>query len=378
MSYIDKNELYYENLVRNYFKISNVPLEFQTFKIQQIALERRGQLEFLNIPKKALSEEIILYAIEKDYVDNFAFYNIPNKFKTYEVCKNAVIHYPSIIKIIPLKFITKGFLKELNESNVHISEYYMGYIKECIQANNKINGVISLNEKTTIKTSKSPKNKLPDNIKNIDLNTLIYIDPSILNDFKVFGINNLGELLDASEMSEFYMHYVEGWSYIYSKESNEKRTKFLDNTIRLLRCEYLDEAPLVDIDDDQIKFYELCYLLGVPSCNYSTLIRSFGYDCSAKEFFQKMQDQSIIEILSKNGAGKKTIFDILWRTKVILDYYKRHSNEKVQDEDNEIEYLKNELQRLREESKKIDTQIDTIIEKIQEKTLNQSKGGAIK
>ena len=66
------------------------------------------------------------------------------------------------------------------------------------------------------------------------------------------------------------------------------------------------------------------------------------------------------------------------KTNIILDYYKRHSNEKVQDEDNEIEYLKNELQRLREESKKIDTQIDTIIEKIQEKTLNQSKGGAIK
>lgn len=362
MNYIDdENELYYENLVRKDFRqLSKVPLEFQTFKIQQYALDRRGELAFSYIPKMALSEEIILYAIEEGFVDNLTFYDIPNKFKTYEVCKNAVIHCPSIIKIIPLKFITKDFLKELNESNVHISEYYMGYIKECIQANDKINGVISLNKKTTVETSKLPKNKLPDNIKNIDLNTLINIDSSILKKFKAFGINNLGELFDASEISEFSVY----------EEKN-----YLNGTIRLLRCEYLDESPLIDIDDDQMKLQELCELLGVTYFGFSALVCSFGHHCSTKEYFQKMRDQSAIEILAKHKAGKKTIFDILWRTKVIIDYYKRHSNEKVQDEDNEIEYLKNELQRLREESKKIDVQIDNIIEKIQEKTLNQSKGG---
>ena len=375
----------YENLVRmDAYNLSKVPLEFQTFKIQRIAFDEcESKQIFECIPKAALSEEIILYAIEKGFVDDLIFYDIPNEFKTYEVCKNAVIHCPSIIKLVPLKFITKDFLKEIEYSSdyqVWFSKNYIEYIKECLQANDKINGVISLNTKTTIEASKSPKNKLLDNIKNIDINTLNFLTPSMLNLFKAFGINNLRELFNAQKTPEFYVHCDEYYSR-FSKEERNREKILINNTIRLLRCKYLDEAPLIDINDDQIKFSELCLLLGFHKRNIYSLLRSgiIYDDSSAKEYFQKMQDQSSIKSLDKVRAlGKITFFDILWRTDVIIDYYKRHSNEKVQDEDNEIEYLKNELQRLREESKRIDIQIDIIIEKIQEKTLNQSKGGAIK
>lgn len=384
MNYIDdENELYYENLVREDIRnLSKVPLEFQTFKVQRIAFDKgKGKGAFQCIPKDALSEEIILYAIEKGFVDNLIFYDIPNKFKTYEVCKNSVIHCPSIIKLVPLKFITKEFLKELNESNVHISEYYMGYIKECIQANDKINGVISLNTKITVETSKSPKNKLPDNIKNIELNTLNIIEPNTLKIFKTFGINNLGELFDVQDtpaFREYCEEYINKHTYYEFCISLYNRN--IINTIRLLRCKYLDEAPLIEIDDEQMDINELFDLLAFSGRTSRALIRSHIFSgINAKEYFKIIQNNNIKRILFKvRNLGKESIFEIIEKTNIIIDYYKRHSNEKVQDEDNEIEYLKNELQRLREESEKIDVQIDTIIEKIQEKTLNQSKGGAIK
>lgn len=392
MNYIDdENELYYENLVRKDIRnLSKVPLKFQTFKVQQIAFDKgKGKGAFQCIPKEALSEEIILYAIEKGFVNNSIFYDIPNEFKTYEVCKNSVIHCPSIIKLVPLKFITKEFLKELNESNVHISEYYMGYIKECIQANDKINGVISLNEKTNIETSKSPKNKLPDNIKYIDLNTLDFINPYILKVFKTFGINNLGELFDATETSEFYEYCYEyftssEWENKFSREKHKKeKSSDLTNTIRLLKCKYLDEAPLIEIDDEQMDIIELFNLLAFSKKTFNALVRSNIFSgINAKEYFKIFQDYNIEETLLKTRNISRTSFcEIMGKTNIILDYYKRHNkDEKNREikEDETIEYLKNELQRLREESKKIDMQIDTIIEKIQEKTLNQSKGGAIK
>lgn len=125
---------------------------------------------------------------------------------------------------------------------------------------------------------------------------------------------------------------------------------------------------------------ELFNLLAFSKKTFNALVRSNIFSgINAKEYFKIFQDYNIEETLLKTRNISRTSFcEIMGKTNIILDYYKRHSNEKVQDEDNEIEYLKNELQRLREESKKIDTQIDTIIEKIQEKTLNQSKGGAIK
>lgn len=396
MNYIDdENELYYENLVRKDGRnLAKVPLKFQTFKVQRIAFDKgKGAGAFQHIPKEALSEEIILYAIKRGGVNNSIFYDIPDKFKTYEVYKNAVIHCPSIIKLVPLKFITEEFLKELEEANVYIPEYYMGYIKECIKANDKINGVIILNEKTTVETSKSSKNKLPDNIKYIDLNTLNIIDSYVLKAFKTFGINNLGELFDASETLEFYL-YCNKFFMSSSRDGDserrqqDKNNSKLTNTIRLLRCKYLDEAPLIEIDDEQMDIIELFNLLALSTGTFHALVRSGIFSgITVKEYFKKIKCNDTINSLFKvRGLGEKAISEIIEKTNIILDYYKRHNNEKVQDynnekiqdEYNEIEYLNTVLRRLREEIKTIDIQIDAIIEKIQEKTLNQSKGGAIK
>lgn len=193
--------------------------------------------------------------------------------------------------------------------------------------------------------------------------------PEVIRAFNKVGINNLSQLfqlsdkgiLDSNFPIRFYNHIFRG--------------------IKLLRCKYLDEDPLIDIKKKNID--SNCEYLGLTVRSYTCLRRYFRYvsDNSNINLFDFIREPNSLDRLNKiRNMGEKSAKEVYERAMIVIDYYDRHKedNKVVVNESNEketLEYLYAELKRLREENARIDKEIGVILGKIEEKTLKDSKGG---
>lgn len=213
---------------------------------------------------------------------------------------------------------------------------------------------------------------IPVQIRNISIeNVADYFSPKALKLFNELGIMNLEQLLEFPKKSDFIVYF--GNSNMFDEVSN---------TIRILRSKYLNEAPLIDISDENLVSAELYKLLGlsVRSCN--ALLRN-GFCENAKQFFEKMiSGDGQYELCNGKSIGNISINEIRIKSNIIIEYYE---NKKLIEDSKKgislsetLESLKKELQELMEERERIDKLIDIILARIQEKSLTQTKGGASK
>ena len=95
---------------------------------------------------------------------------------------------------------------------------------------------------------------------------------------------------------------------------------------------------------------------------------------NAKELFRIMRSETPqLELENIRYLGDSGVREIMEKVKIVMDYHDKHKNQ-----DESLEQLNAELQRLREEKRKIDEQTDIVLAKIQEKLMSQSKGGVLK
>lgn len=384
-----------KTVIINRYIIQCIPLKFQTLEVQKIAIDQDARV-ISSIPDDYLSNEIIKYALNKNGIalagipndrktkefcelamaNNMkAFRYVPNQYKTYEMCKNAILFDPKLIKKVPVEILTKQFFTELQEMGVVILDKYMGYVNECLQAHDKMNqtNINFVSQNTNIQL---PKTETALELKNIDINNLtVFFSTSILKQLTNYGITNLEQLFAFAMTPDFvtYFNRCAIWDEV-------------SNTIRLLRCKYLHEDPLIDINDEQIESEELYKFLGFSTRSTHCLQR-IDFCKNAKEFFEKMRNPlERVKLNRVRNLGENSLREILEKSNIVIHYYEnlkereeRPKNlEKVELDDNTLESLNTELKRLQEERKRVDNRIDIVIAKIQEKILEQSKGGILK
>lgn len=148
--------------------------------------------------------------------------------------------------------------------------------------------------------------------------------------------------------------------------------------IKLLKCKYFNEDPGINIDNNDIE--EICRLLG-----FSSRIRDGLIDyCKMNPdfiFFNLIQCNDALKILgSMDKVGKIYALEVYERAKIVVNYYKNLQDEefKEEKEDKEIlERLYSELDRLKKDGGRIDTEIEFVLMEIENK-LHSIKGGVKK
>lgn len=217
-------------------------------------------------------------------------------------------------------------------------------------------------------------NEIPSEIRNISINNLsIFFSSPSLEQIAKLGITNLGELFVQSKTIEFIDYFKQ------SEVFNE-----VINTIGLLRCKYLNEKPLIAINEekfhgnDEYNFYKK---FGLSKRSVTALSRK-NFCNSSKEFFLKMQLLNVEdELMKTRHLGERGKNEIIAKASIITNYYQLNEKSIINSEhdsnnNEDLKELYKELEELRQASKEIDEKIDIVLAKIQEKLLNKPEGGA--
>lgn len=350
-----------------------------------------NSIPWSKIPKNLFTEEICLKLVKNEascisiIPQNFykmavkhnlkTLKYLDDNFKTSEMCLEAVTFYPELINEVPPNILNEQFLLDLQAKEVPILGKNKNYIDECLRLNQLMNGVINLDFQKEI--LEQLYNEIPQEIKNININNLsIYFSIPALKQ-----ITNLGELFVRGKTLEFINYF----------KSLEVYNEVI-NTIGLLRCKYFGEKPVISINAEKFKQNEEANFycsLGLSKRCTSSLIRS-NFCSSSKEFFTKIEELDIEDKLGKmRNLGEKGINEILVKANIIIRFYHLNdkkiiaSNLKDDTEENslnssEFEELYKELQSLREERAKLDSEIDMVLEKIQRKLQNKNESGVAK
>lgn len=338
------------------------------------------------IPEYLFTEEICLKLIANDVAcvaiipkkfyeiavknNSLALKFVSDKDKTYEMCIDAVPFYPPLINEVPVNILNSKFLRDLQTKGVSIPEKSITYINECLRLNDQFHGIINSNQNDEMEQA---YNEIPFEIRNVSINNLsIFFSPPSLEQITKLGITNLRELFVQSKTIEFIDYFKQ------SEVFNE-----LINTIGLLRCKYLNEKPLIAINEekfngkDEYNFYKR---FGLSKRCVTALSRK-NFCNSSKEFFLKMQSHNIEnELMKTRNLGEKGKNEIIAKASIVINYYQSNgkniiNSEKDFDNNEDLKELYNELVELRQASKEIDEKIDIVLAKIQEKLLNKPKGG---
>ncbi len=197
------------------------------------------------------------------------------------------------------------------------------------------------------------------NIKLKDLST--FFSYLTLQDLEGMGVFNLYQLFVMEECVDSYV--------------NLESLRFYDEAIgtaRLLKCEYLQEDPCIDINDEQMNPQELYKLLGFRAhVKRALLLENFCNN--AKEYFEKMQQPDIKYTLSRMWhIGPKLIDEIMQKTNIVLNYNRIFNPKKALYEDTltKLKQLRGELKDLnkqrnlvREEICQLKAQLSDLIDK---------------
>ena len=189
---------------------------------------------------------------------------------------------------------------------------------------------------------------------------------------------------------------INEWEIIYLKEIfdiydrgkisclvKKKDVNNLMMGIKLLKCKYFNEDPEINMDNNDIE--EICRLLGL-----SSRIRDGLMDyCKMNPdfiFFDFIKSNDALKILgSMDKVGKIYALEVYERAKIVVNYYKKlqdgrlkRERENISKEDKEIlEGLYSELDRLKKDGGRIDTEIEFLLLEIDNK-LHSINGGVKK
>ena len=359
--------------------IEFVPKEFQTLELQKLAISLNGKA-ISRIPSEYVSKELIEMAIRQNplslskipdiyktpeicqlavSLNAMALVSVPNQLKTYDMCKMAVLYDPRSIRRVPVEILTQEFYDDVIQNGAIIPIKNMSYVRECIEINRK------LEEENPIKTNKSA------NVPSATLDYSNYIDKSLksiswffsqtgLKHLEKYGITNLGKLFEFVDNPNFATLF--STSVVYRE---------VKGTVKILKCKFLDEDPLIDESDEEISIEDLSSMFGFTNRTANALSEA---KINAKELFEIMRSETPqLELENIRYLGNSGVREIMEKVKIVMDYHDKHK-----DQDESLEQLNAELQRLREEKRKIDEQTNIVLAKIQEKLISQSKGGVLK
>ena len=313
-----------------------------------------------SIPHEKKTEELCRIAFDNDYM---TFKYIPHKFKTQEMCIIALKKNPKLIRNVPITILDNEFLATLKELGIVISKKDENYVEEAIRINSKIN----MPEEEG-KTSEKSLDISPE-IANIYIQDVHeYFSSNAQAALESIGIYTLGELLSVSSKKEF------------AKELADKKVfSEIIGTIKILRCKYLNEDPLIDLNDEELDLPELFKSLGFSTRATNCLMRS-AFCRDSKSFLEKLSSPSAAQDLKGvRNLGRGGSLEVMTKVKVVLDYYRNKENQdSASNPLDELKELNQELQRLIAIRDKYDSLINGVISKIQEKLEENSIGGNAK
>lgn len=366
-----------------------IPAEYQTLEYQKKAIDTKP--EYLSyIDPSVLTDEMIYYALSKrgsalryvpkekrtfeicEYaISSYggALRNTPDNVKNTELCFKAVVKDPSMIKYVPVEFLTQEFVDSLNNAGVVIPMKNQDYVNECLTAHKKLEQQQLEFEKIV---SAAPKLEINPEYSSIRLESIagLLTVPSL----KVLAEQNVltvGDLLGVSDNNAFYGMVL----------NNPKATyKEIRGAIGLLKCKYLDIDPMITFEDTGDAYEDIKKFLkkiGFSTRTENVLLRE---RISPKSLYELMNDPNRYEKLHHiSDAGDKVVQEILLKMTILTDFYdKKEKKVSTATEDETIKALSEELVQVRAEIQRLNARTDEILAKIQEKMLEKNKGGVLK
>jgi len=321
--------------------------------------EFEERINLRSIPKELRTQEVCEFAVSEGKTPG-AIRFVPAKLKNYEMCKKAVIRDPKNISYVPVEILTKEFYDEIVSLGVLIPIKHRGYVQECL----KLHAGIFEVSQTILSTTSYPE------VSDIELSNVAgFFDKVTINYLNKLGIRTLEDL--------FREYDNPGFVHLFSAKS--QNLDWLVPAIRLLRCKYLGEDPMIDMEAENCG--DFLNSFGFSNRAYNCLMwEGIGNETSyhIKEKGKPRGEYHLLEIMKSDACvdrfsrirnmGKKTLEEIVTKAAIVVDYYSKKPQ--VTDDLNELFY---ELQRLTVERYKINEQINIVNDKIREKTIG--KGG---
>ena len=366
--------------------VSRIPEEVLSDEIIRYAISKGGAT-LRWIPEKRRTEEICNYAFG---ISIASFPHIPTKFKTYDMCLKAVLFDPKLIKKVPVEVVNQQFVEALKLAKVIIPSEAVKYVKECLIVHERLEQEdlsINANDGKNSREILTEIQEIQGDFTTIPLaNITGLFTSSTLTILLDSGIITIGDLFSQSTKSNF----IGSLGKISLAQTDE-----ILGTTKILRCKYLDEDPLID-EDDSLDMQTICYKFGFSIRVRNCLQSYFNWGESPK-FFETMRNQEERDYVLRRirNMGQVGIEEVINKTQIVFDYHDRHKSKETESSDIEkhqgisdsetsgtndetLESLNEELLRLKEEMQRLTVRTDEILSKIQQKMMEQSKGGVLK
>lgn len=369
--------------------IQCIPAEYQTPEYQKKAIDAKPEYLSL-IDPSVVTDEMIYYALSKrgsvlccvpkekrtfevcEYaISSYggALRNTPDNVINAELCFKAVVKDPSIIKYVPVEFLTQEFIDSLNNAGVFIPMRNREYVNECLTAHKKLEQQ-QLDFEEVV--SATPKLEFNPDYSSLRLESIAgLLTEASLKVLAEQNILTVGDLLSVSDNNAFYGMIL----------NNPKATyKEIRGAIRLLKCKYLDIDPMITFEDTGDAYKDMRNFgkeIGFSTRSENVLWRA---GISPKKLYELMGDPNIESRLYHiRNAGNNAVQEILLKMTILTEFYdKKEKKEATATEDETIEALNEELAQVRAEIQRLNTRTDEILAKIQEKMLEKGKGGVLK
>lgn len=195
---------------------------------------------------------------------------------------------------------------------------------------------------------------------NIDSLEGFYFSKKVVNYLKSCSIYTLKDLICVFDNPELCVLYLAKKGFYSEIASN----------LRIIRCKYFNEDPLININDDTANLIYLFEQLGIMyrSCGSSDdLLKSVSVK-EAFEFVRNNPDKLFAILMKLRNIGAKKAEFIMNKIKIVVNYYEKNVNNKPVEE--EYEDVLAEFKRLKKERQELDEKIALVLEKINNKLDN--------
>lgn len=182
------------------------------------------------------------------------------------------------------------------------------------------------------------------------------------------GIYTLKDLFSCEEKE-----LINSLKEIRVKENIHLKNEII-GTIKILRCQFLNEDPKVPFNEPSKIDYKTDFGLSRSSLN---VILRLPYSINKHDIFDIIVNKDYELLRDVRGAGNRVIDEIKLKTSIAFDYHKKHNSQVSAKEPIETEDMKNkslselrelylELQRKTDLQKQANEQLTTINKKISE------------
>ena len=191
-----------------------------------------------------------------------------------------------------------------------------------------------------------------------------------IKDEKKLFSNGLYKILEAQNITtlEELFNFTKNPRSIVSIV-NENFYDELLNTVKLLKCKYLNEDPEIDLKSPNVK--NSFNKLGLSTRTSNSLVRY-----SEMNKYINLEEYLLAHLNTRrlhtiNGMGATAKDEFMAKAKIVLDYYEKNNSTEIKenkdpdsDDIKKLIALNTELKELNEKRKEIQSQIDEIMKKI--------------